>query len=34
VELAVLEPDGGEPGSLGAREDRHHVCSALWVEQL
>jgi hypothetical protein len=25
VELAVLEPDGGEPGSLGAWEDRHHV---------
>jgi hypothetical protein len=25
VELAVLEPDGGEPGSLGAWADRHHV---------
>ena len=34
VELAVVEPDGGEPGSLGAWEDQHHVCSALWVVQL
>ena len=26
-ELVLLEADGGEPGSLVARKDGHHVCS-------
>ena len=31
LELAVLEPEEVEPGSLGAWEDRHYICSELWV---